>query len=131
MSGKRLLDTNIIIALFADDPAVTERLKNINVDEIFTPCIVLGELHYGARNSSRVEKNVAKIEEFRTVAAVLQCDATTALHYGEVKFGLKQKGTPIPENDIWIAALARQYDLTVVSRDLHFEYVDLISFEVW
>lgn len=52
MSGKRLLDTSIIIALFADDPAITERLKNINVNEIFTPCIVLDELHYGARNSS-------------------------------------------------------------------------------
>jgi tRNA(fMet)-specific endonuclease VapC len=129
MNGRYLLDTNIVIALFASDPAVTERLKE--AEEVFIPSIVFGELYYGARNSSRVVENVAKIEEFRAASAVLACDATTALHYGEVKFNLKRKGTPIPENDIWIAALAHQYDLVIVSRDQHFDSVDTVAATIW
>jgi tRNA(fMet)-specific endonuclease VapC len=57
--------------------------------------------------------------------------ATTAVLYGEVKSELKQMGTPIPENDIWIAAIARQYGLTVVSRDKHFSLIINLASESW
>lgn len=62
---------------------------------------------------------------------VLGCDAETARRYGEVKNGLRQKGRPIPENDIWIAAIALQYDLTLVARDVHFGEVDGLKVEAW
>ncbi len=129
MNGKYLLDTNIVIALFASDDIVIQQLKIAK--EIFIPSIVLGELFYGARNSIQVTKNLATIDKFITANVVLVCDVATARYYGEVKADLKKAGTPIPENDIWIAAIARQYNLTVVSCDQHFSHVSRIASETW
>ena len=64
MSGRFLLDTNIIIALFSGDKAVTERLPSASA--VFVPSIVLGELYYGARKSAKFKSNSAKIDEFRS-----------------------------------------------------------------
>jgi tRNA(fMet)-specific endonuclease VapC len=58
-------------------------------------------------------------------------DGATALEYGYVKTGLKKRGKPIPENDVWIAACAFQHDLILVTRDGHFEYVEGLRFESW
>ncbi len=55
MTGRFLIDTNIVIALFAKDPAVQQHLGIAT--EVFTPAIVLGELYYGAYKSSRVKEN--------------------------------------------------------------------------
>ena len=129
MSGRYLLDTNIVIALFANDASVTERLKE--AEEVFVPSIVLGELYYGAQKSRRVEENEARIDEFAARNVVLSCDAETARRYGEVKNGLRQKGYPIPENDIWIAAIALRNDLTLVARDTHFGEVETLQVEAW
>ncbi|HNT35703.1 MAG TPA: type II toxin-antitoxin system VapC family toxin, partial [bacterium] len=115
MGGKFILDTNIVIALFAGDKAVKDKVTQ--AEEIYVPIIVLGELHYGAKKSSQVAANVARIEEFASSTSVLMCDRTTARFYGEVKEGLRRKGTPIPENDIWIAAIARQHEMSLVARD--------------
>jgi len=62
---------------------------------------------------------------------ILGCDAETARRYGEIKFGLQQKGRPISENDIWIAAIAVQHELTLASRDGHFAEVEGLQVEVW
>lgn len=129
MNGRYLLDTNIVIALFANEFSVTCQLGE--AEEVFTPSIVLGELYYGARRSKRVQENVARIEEFAARSTVLTCDTETGRRYGEVKDALRQKGRPIPENDVWVAAIALQYDLTLVARDAHFEQVDGLSFETW
>jgi tRNA(fMet)-specific endonuclease VapC len=109
MSGRYLLDTNIIIALFADELAVKNRLAQ--ADEVFIPSIAVGELCYGARKSGRSKENLERIDEFVANSTVLECDAQTARHYGEVKHKLRLKGRPLPENDIWIAAVALQYTL--------------------
>ena len=93
--------------------------------------IVLGELYYGARKSARVAANLARIDEFATSSAVLVCDTATAQEYGPIKNILRQKGRPIPENDISIAAIAQQYQLTLVSRDEHFREVDGLSVIRW
>jgi len=129
MSGRFLLDTNIVIAIFAEEPAVLERVAA--AEEVFVPAVALGELYYGARKSVRVETNIARIEAFAAAAAVLSCDAVTAQHYGRIKNDLRAKGRPIPENDIWIAAVAMQHGLTVVSRDDHFADVTDLAREVW
>ena len=78
-----------------------------------------------------MQENVARIEEFAARSAVLACDTETARQYGEVKEGLRQKGRPIPENDVWIAAIALQYDLTLVARDAHFEQIDGLELDTW
>ncbi len=130
MNGKLfLLDTNIIIALFADDGKV---VKNISSAEaVFIPVIALGELFYGAELSLKREQNSKKLNEFSTVCQLLNCTLETAKHYGEIKSRLKKKGTPIPENDIWIAALAIQYELTLSTRDKHFRQVKDLKIASW
>ena len=128
-TGRFLLDTNIVIALFAREAAVQQRLAEAS--EVFVPSIVLGELYYGARKSTRVTENLARIDEFVASSAVLPCDTATAQQYGDIKNKLRAKGRPIPENDIWIAAIAMQYQLTLVARDGHFHEVDGLQVEAW
>jgi len=129
MNGRCLLDTNIVIALFASDSAILDRLKD--AEEVFIPSIVMGELYYGARKSSRVEENIARLDDFSANNIILSCDSGTAHWYGEVKGGLREKGRPIPENDIWVAAIALQHDLTLVTRDVHFAEVEGLKTETW
>lgn len=129
MSGRYLLDTNIIIALFADEASVRTNLAQ--ADEVFIPSIVIGELYYGARKSGRTQDNLARVDELVANSAVLGCDAETARRYGEVKNGLRLKGRPLPENDIWIAALALQYNLMLVTRDAHFQEVENLQAVTW
>jgi tRNA(fMet)-specific endonuclease VapC len=129
MNGKFLLDTNIVIALFAQDEGVQQRLAE--AEEIFICSIVLGELYFGARKSARTETNLSHLDEFATSAAVLPTDAITAQYYGRIKHQLRTAGQPIPENDVWISAVAQQHQLTLVSRDAHFRNVADLATEAW
>ena len=129
MNGKYLLDTNIVIALFANDANVRTKLGQAS--EVLIPSIVFGELYYGARKSGRAEANIQRVDELLAGSAVLDCDAETAQHYALIKNDLRLKGKPIPENDIWIAALALQYDLVLVTRDAHFQEVQNLATENW
>ncbi|MFO7890070.1 MAG: type II toxin-antitoxin system VapC family toxin [bacterium] len=129
MSGRYLLDTNIVIALFAGDPSVTQHLKkSVN---IIIPSIVLGELYFGAQKSVHKEKNINLIHEFAKECAVYHCDELTAWHYGKIKGKLKIKGTPIPENDLWIASISIQHQIPLVTRDMHFNSIDTLAVIKW
>lgn len=128
-SGEFLLDTNIVIALTLRDGAVLERLDNDVT--VFLSSIVLGELFFGAYRSARVEENLERAAELAAQNAVLVCDTSTARHYGRIKNRLREAGRPIPENDIWIAAPARQHALTLVSRDAHFEEIEGLEVQAW
>jgi len=129
VNGSVLLDTNIVIGLFAKDQAVLTHLSQ--ADHVFLSSIVLGELYFGAYKSAHPEDNVRRLDELASASAVLACDTTTAAHYGRIKKALREKGRPLPENDIWIAAIAQQHGLTVVSRDQHFREIENIQVEVW
>ncbi|NWG14921.1 MAG: type II toxin-antitoxin system VapC family toxin [Acidobacteria bacterium] len=129
MSGRVLLDTNIVIALFAGEAAVEKRLSQ--TDAVFLPSIVLGELYFGARKSGKAEVNLTRIEDFAVSNSVLTCDSETAKAYGLIKGILQAKGRPVPENDIWIAAIAQQHHLTLVTRDTHFDQIDDLNIETW
>jgi tRNA(fMet)-specific endonuclease VapC len=128
-TGRYLLDTNIVIALFANEIGVQQRLAE--ADEVFIPSIVVGELYYGAYKSARVEENLARLDTFVASNTILPCDTAMARQYGVIKNALRAKGRPIPENDIWIAAIAMQYHLTLVARDGHFQEVDGLVVEQW
>lgn len=104
MSGRLLLDTNAVIALFRDDLSVKNKLRD--ADDVFLPSIVLGELLYGALRSGRKEENSARCRRFAVANVVLSCDAATAEEYALIEVGLRRRGTPIPDNDVWVAALA-------------------------
>lgn len=129
MNGKHRLDTSIIVALFKNDEAVRSQIAS--APEVFVPSIAVGELYYGAQHSAQVERNVAQVREFAANSAVLACDLVTAEHYGQIKNELKTKGRPLPENDVWIAAIASQHSLTVVTRDQHFGVIDGLQLEEW
>jgi tRNA(fMet)-specific endonuclease VapC len=129
MNGRYLLDTNVIIALFAEDKAIKDNLGKAG--EVFVPSIAIGELCYGARKSARAKENLARIDEFAANNVVLGCDTETARRYGDVKNALRIKGRPIPENDIWIAAVALQHGLTLVTRDTHFGEIESLSIAAW
>lgn len=129
MSGRFLLDTNIIIALFASESSILSNLAK--ADEVFIPSIALGELYYGTRKSGRFQKNLERIEEFAANNTLVECDANTARQYGDVKNRLRIKGRPLPENDVWIAALALQHDWTLVTRDAHFQEVESLQTIAW
>ncbi len=124
-----LLDTNIVIALFAQEAAVLQQLSQAL--EVFVPSIVLGELYYGAEKSANAATNVLRVSELAGRSAVLACDAETAQHYGQIKNRLRAKGKPLPENDIWIAALALQHGLVLVTRDAHFNEIAGLSVVAW
>lgn len=99
--------------------------------EVFVPAIVFGELFFGAAKSSRPHENSARLEEFAVGRIILPCDLQVAREYGRLKQDLRAKGKPIPENDIWIAALATSPDLVLATRDRHFRDVDGLIIAVW
>jgi tRNA(fMet)-specific endonuclease VapC len=129
MNGRFLLDTNIIIALFAKDPVVHEHLANAK--EMFIPCIARGELYFGACKSFKIQENLARIDEFAFNNSILPRNTDTGRRYGEIKSRLKEKGQLIPENDIWIAAIAQQHAPTLVTKDEHFNLVENLQIESW
>jgi tRNA(fMet)-specific endonuclease VapC len=98
---------------------------------LFVPSIVVGELAFGARNSAHPVQNLQRVEDFIAANSVHACGAETARMYGLVRHALKCKGRPLPENDLWIAAVALEHDLTLVSRDAHFREVDALKLESW
>lgn len=121
-NGRILLDTNIISDINNNISETITLLKSAK--EVFVSCIVAGELFYGIQNSSNKEANLQFYREFFKNCAVLDVTFATAELYGVVKTQLKQKGRPIPENDIWIAAIAIQHGLTLVTHDKHFENIE-------
>ena len=116
-----ILDTNAVSALFAGDSALGEVLAAEPRHHL--PVIVLGEYRYGLLRSRHRDHLQQLLATLARESVVLTVDAATAESYADVREELRRKGWPIPENDLWIAALARQHTLPVVSRDDHFDTV--------
>ncbi len=119
-----LLDTSIIINTFKDNDTSTRLSK---YSEIFIPSIAVGELYFGAYRSSNSPKHIKQINQFLENCIVISVDYETADFYGKIKTALKAKGRPIPENDIWIAAIAAQHNLPLFTSDQHFKEIDVLT----
>ena len=119
-----LVDTSVVVDLFEGDQTVAMVLGQYT--PVYVPVVVLAELLSGARRSQRVAENVERIEVFAAKNQVLPCDSTTADHYADIANQLRARGKPIPQNDMWIAAVARQHGLPVASRDGHFDEVEAL-----
>jgi predicted nucleic acid-binding protein len=117
-----ILDTNAVSALFAGDEDLDVTLQGEG--RLHLPTVVLGEYRYGLLRSSHREHLGQLLDTLTAQCRVLPIDPETAQHYATVREALRRRGTPIPENDVWIAALARQHRLPVVSRDRHFDRVE-------
>ncbi len=116
-----ILDTNGLLAMADGDMKLEPLLQR--AAEIAVPVIVLGEYKYGIRQSRNRTRYERWLAEGIASGRVLVVDQGTAGLYAEVRDELKRSGRPIPGNDLWIAALARQHALPVISRDQHFDFV--------
>jgi tRNA(fMet)-specific endonuclease VapC len=124
-----ILDTNAVSALLSGDRALERLLSRRAIHEL--PVIVIGEYRYGLQRS-RARKILEPI--FDTLidnSVVLPVDGETTRAYATVREGLRKRGTPLPENDVWLAALALQHDLKIVSRDHHFKSVEDVQCVGW
>jgi predicted nucleic acid-binding protein len=116
-----ILDSDGLSALADGDTNLEPLLQQ--ADEIAIPAIVLGEYKYGIRQSRHRMRYERWLAEVLASCRVLVVDEGTAGHYAEVRDELKRSGRPIPGNDLWISALARQHALPLLSRDQHFDLV--------
>ncbi len=116
-----ILDTNALSALAEGDEALAACLAGVH--DLCVPVVVLGEFRFGLRSSRhrRVYENWLR-EALRDLEVLPVLEATADC-YAVLCGELKQAGTPIPSNDVWIAALAREHALPIVTRDQHFERV--------
>lgn len=116
-----ILDTNGLSALADGDSTLEPVLRK--AAEVALPVIVLGEFRYGVRQSRERQRYEQWLTELLGNFRILDVDEATAASYATVRMELKKAGTPIPSNDVWIAALCRQHSLSLLSRDRHFDLV--------
>lgn len=124
-----ILDTNAVSALLAGDPGLGDLLAGEARHHL--PVIVIGEYRFGllgSRHRSHLEK---LLETLIRESIVLFVDEATAETYSQVRYELRRRGRPMPENDVWIAALARQHGQPMVSRDDHFDQVPDLQRLAW
>ncbi len=123
MSGSNIaLDTNEAIAVLNNTGDAGQWIAAFPV--VYLPVPVVGELRFGALNSRRAHENRERVEALVAGCSVLDVNVTTAEVYADVRLRLKQVGKPIPENDVWIAALCVQHGLPLATSDEHFDHVD-------
>ena len=116
-----ILDTNALSAIAEDDARAVACF--LRARQVALPIIVLGEYRYGIALSRHRTRYEVWLQELQPDCRVLNLDDYTASHYASIRVELRKKGRPLPANDIWIAALARQHDLPLMSRDAHFDSV--------
>jgi tRNA(fMet)-specific endonuclease VapC len=118
---KLALDTNRYTDLCRGDRSVIETVER--ADEVWLPFIVVGELRAGFAVGNQGTRNEAVLRRFliKPGVGILYADEQTTHHYASVYRQLRKQGTPIPTNDLWIAALVLQHSLVLCARDAHFD----------
>lgn len=115
------LDTNRYTDLCRGDLSVVEVVERAN--EVFLPFIVVGELRAGFAVGIQETRNEAVLRRFllKSGVRVLYADEQTTHQYAAIYRQLRKQGTPMPTNDMWIAALVLQHSLVLLARDAHFD----------
>ena len=124
-----ILDTNGLSAL-ADGDAELEPVLRGAV-QVAIPVIVLGEYRYGISHSRERVRYERWLAEYLGSFRFLPIVEETTVSYSAIRTELKKSGTPIPSNDVWIAALCRQHSLPIISRDRHFDAVPGLTRVEW
>jgi len=123
MEVRVALDTNRLTDLFQGDSELADRLGEC--DEVWLPLMVLAEMKAGFHGGSQQHRNEVLLQSFlaKPTVGIMLPARETAEHYARLFVQLKRAGTPIPDNDLWIAALALEHDLQLITRDNHFKNV--------
>lgn len=120
-----ILDTNALSAWAQGDSGVETPLRS--AERLVVPSVVLGEYYFGIRQSRHRLRYQYWLSRFLPLTEIATITSATADAYADIRLELKRRGSPIPPNDAWIAALARQHALPVLSNDSHFDAVDRIQ----
>ena len=120
---KVLLDTNAYSALLSGDESILAIIAQAQT--VYMSIFVLGELHAGFKGGNREEQNLQLLSLFLTkpTCEVLNGSEETAKIFGDLKNSLKKAGTPLPINDVWIAAHTIETGSTLISYDKHFSKI--------
>jgi len=112
-----------------DDGEATAVAVLKTADQICVPFIVLGELRYGFLHGTKTRENELRLRRFLQTARIKTFfpDERTTQEYAKLALQLRKQGTPIPTNDIWIAALTIQHNLTLFARDRHFDHLPQLA----
>jgi len=116
------LDTNIAVEVLNGNQDTIERLQKFDV--LYLPITACGELLFGAKNSKKSKTNEKKLKAFIKSCKTLNSNILIAEEYANIRLELKEKGNPIPENDIWIAAICKVNNIPIATRDKHFKNID-------
>ena len=124
-----ILDTNALSAWFDGNPQVDELIRAQH--QLAVPVVVLGEYRFGIALSRLRKDREARLQILEDNATVLDIDRETARCFASIRLALRKAGSPIPSNDMWIAALALQHTLPLLSRDGHFDAVAGVRRLAW
>lgn len=116
------IDTNIGIQILNGDEQLATKVRNFEM--VYLPIVVCGKLLFGAKNSNKPLSNQIRYCEFMESAIILNINYLVAEEYAHIRKQLKDKGKPIPENDIWIAAICLSNQLPLATKDKHFRYIE-------
>ncbi len=120
---KLCIDTNIYSAFKRGDENIIELLETC--DEVYVPAVVLGELYAGFHQGSRQKENLRELALFLDMpgVSVIEIDKEIADRYGLLIKILKKQATPIPTNDVWIAASTMEKGAKLATHDAHFDHI--------
>lgn len=128
-----MLDTNICIYIIKQQPkSVLEKFESLSVGSVAMSLVTLGELEYGALRSNNSQKAMGVLEELVNYIPVLPMAERVAKEYADIRADLTAKGTPIGNNDMWIAAHARDLGCTLITNNLkEFSRVSDLQIDNW
>jgi tRNA(fMet)-specific endonuclease VapC len=128
---KLILDTNAYVGFKLGYSELVEYITQ--ADRLWISPIVLGELMFGFRNGSRFSKNMEELNRFLShpAVAILHLNEITSDRYSRIAAQLKQKGAPIPSNDIWIAAQTMETGAELVTMDRHFDRINGLVYRLF
>lgn len=124
-----ILDTNAVSAFAEGDRSIREKIAA--GPGPYLPVIVIGEYRFGLLAARDRERRLAWLDQLARYWTVLELTVGTSVAYADIRQSLKERATPIPSNDVWIAALARQHNLSVLSADPHFDRIPGIRRVGW
>lgn len=121
---KLLIDTNAYSQFMSGNEKVLEIISESDV--IYLSIFVIAELRFGFKLGNKKDENIKYLKKFysKPIVQILNATSETADIYSDIKIQLKNKGKPIPNNDIWIAAHAIETGSVIITKDLHFDFID-------
>lgn len=128
MALKLLLDTSAYVGFKRNNVDLVEMIAGAEL--ILFSAVVLGELLFGFRSGTRFKKNLAELKSFleNDAVEIVSIGKITADRYSRIATHLRRQGTPIPTNDIWIAAQTMEHGAELITTDRHFEKINGLVF---